>query len=78
MKTVIILVGAFLLLAPLALGAAQAKKESPPAVERKVEKAYWITNSSGVRHNSKCRYFENSKGRRGTQAEGRACKICGG
>jgi hypothetical protein len=42
------------------------------------EKSFWITNSSGIRHNSRCRYFQNSKGHAGTQNEGRACKICGG
>jgi hypothetical protein len=42
------------------------------------EKTHWITTSSGVRHNSSCRYFKNSKGRMCTPDEGRACKICGG
>ena len=39
---------------------------------------YWITNSSSKRHNSKCRWFKNSKGRLGKKSEGIACKICGG
>ena len=39
---------------------------------------YWITISSGVRHNSSCRYYMNSNGRKCTKSEGRACKICGG
>jgi FtsZ-binding cell division protein ZapB len=39
---------------------------------------YWITTSSGVRHNSSCRYYQNSKGRACGPNEGRACKICGG
>lgn len=38
----------------------------------------WITNSSGVRHNSSCRYYMNSNGRKCSNNEGRACKICGG
>ena len=42
------------------------------------EKTHWITQSSGVRHNSKCRYYQKSKGRACTKDEGRACKICGG
>lgn len=43
-----------------------------------IELKYWITNSSGVRHNSSCRYYENSKGRKCSRNDGRACKICGG
>jgi septal ring factor EnvC (AmiA/AmiB activator) len=39
---------------------------------------YWITISSGVRHNSSCRYYMNSKGRPCGPNEGRPCKLCGG
>lgn len=39
---------------------------------------YWITTSSGVRHNSSCRWYRNSNGRECGPSEGRACKICGG
>lgn len=39
---------------------------------------YWITTSSGKRHNSGCRYFQTSRGRPGEANEGTACKICGG
>lgn len=39
---------------------------------------YWLTISSGIRHNSSCRYYMNSNGRKCTKSEGRACKICGG
>lgn len=39
---------------------------------------YWITNSSGVRHNSSCRFYKNSNGRACSRDEGRACEICGG
>lgn len=39
---------------------------------------YWITTSSGKRHNSGCRYFQTSRGRAGEANEGTACKICGG
>ncbi|HEY4760264.1 MAG TPA: hypothetical protein VIH42_06770 [Thermoguttaceae bacterium] len=49
--------------------AAQVKQES--------EQRYWITIKSGVRHNSSCRYYRNSKGRLCGPNEGRACKICG-
>ena len=47
-------------------------KPSSGAVE------YWITTSSGKRHNSGCRYFQTSRGRPGEATEGTACKICGG
>ena len=47
-------------------------KPSSAAVE------YWITTSSGKRHNSGCRYFQTSRGRPGGSTEGTACKICGG
>ena len=47
-------------------------KPSSAAVE------YWITTSSGKRHNSGCRYFQTSRGRPGEATEGTACKICGG
>lgn len=42
------------------------------------EQTYWLTISSGVRHNSRCRYYHNSNGRPCGPNEGRACKICGG
>lgn len=43
------------------------------------EKAtYWMTSSSGKRHNSKCRYFKTSGGRLCGANDGVACKICGG
>ena len=48
-----------------------------PASQQKTS-GYWITTSSGVRHNSSCRYYMNSKGRACGPNEGRACKICGG
>ncbi|SRR6266496_591413 len=48
-----------------------------PATQQKTS-GYWITTSSGVRHNSSCRYYLNSRGRACGPTEGRACKICGG
>ncbi len=39
---------------------------------------YWLTTSSGIRHNSNCQFYHNSKGRACTASEGRACKNCGG
>lgn len=42
------------------------------------QSAYWLTSSSGVRHNSGCRWFTNSKGRYCTKGQGRPCIMCGG
>ncbi len=39
---------------------------------------YWLTDSSGIRHNSKCRYFQKSKGRPCGAQDGRPCQKCGG
>lgn len=40
---------------------------------------YWLNTSSNSRHNSTCRYYENtSKGRTCEKDEGKACGICGG
>lgn len=39
---------------------------------------HWMTTSSGKRHNSGCRYYQNSKGRPCGPDEGTPCKICGG
>lgn len=60
--------------------AAEAPSKAPSAKESKpaAAKTHWITNSSGIRHNSKCKHYENSRGRPCTKDEGRACKICGG
>jgi micrococcal nuclease len=39
----------------------------------------WLNTSSGSRHNTACKYFENTKrGRLCDAGEGRACGICGG
>ena len=67
---------------PASAGApsAPAKQEPAPKPETKAKEsdAFWLTTSSGVRHNAKCRYFKTSKGRSAAKDEGRACKICGG
>jgi len=39
---------------------------------------YWITKSSGKRHNSSCRWYKKSKGYCTDEKIGKACKICGG
>ena len=49
-----------------------------PASEAAPAGDYWLTTSSGIRHNSKCRYYKKSKGRPCGANEGRPCKKCGG
>jgi micrococcal nuclease len=51
----------------------QGAAADPPA-----DGQHWLTESSGVRHNSGCRYYQSSKGRPCGLDEGRACKVCGG
>ena len=38
---------------------------------------FWISKT-GKRHNNKCRYYKNCKGRPCSKTEGIPCKICGG
>lgn len=40
--------------------------------------SHWITLSSAKRHNSRCRYYHNSRGRMCRPDEGVACRLCGG
>jgi endonuclease YncB( thermonuclease family) len=49
-----------------------------PAPTAQSEAKYWLTTSSGIRHNLSCRHYATSKGRSCGKADGRACKICGG
>ena len=58
--------------------APKQKEAEPETADNPKEKSHWITSSSGVRHNAKCRDFQTSNGRLGTKDEGRACKTCGG
>jgi len=50
---------------------------SVPSVDP-VGLTHWITLSSSKRHNSRCRYYATSKGRKCTALEGTACLKCGG
>lgn len=56
---------------------AENRGDKKPAAESD-ELTHWITIKSGKRHNSGCRYFQNSNGRKCTSNDGIACKICGG
>ena len=50
---------------------------SPQTVQQQ-STGFWLTSSSKKRHNSSCRYYQNSNGRPCTADEGIPCKICGG
>ena len=39
---------------------------------------FWLTVSTGIRHNATCAMYQKSTGRPCPQDEGRACRICGG
>lgn len=59
---------------------------APQVVEKEIRKVeekpviyYWMNTKSNVRHNSSCRYYDNTKnGRFTTTRSGSACGICGG
>jgi hypothetical protein len=40
--------------------------------------SHWLSASSGVRHNSSCRWYGKSGGRKCRGDEGRPCHKCGG
>jgi len=53
-------------------------KSKESSLKKETALTHWITTSSGIRHNSSCRYFRNSKGTMCLVSAGRACKKCGG
>lgn len=57
-----------------------AVPEARAALKRvAAEMKYWLNTDSNIRHNSKCKNFNNTKkGRFCGPAEGKACKLCGG
>jgi endonuclease YncB( thermonuclease family) len=57
-------------------GIAEAATE-PPAESSPA--GFWLNTSSGVRHNSRCEHYRNTKrGRECGPDEGKPCGICGG
>jgi len=51
----------------------------PLACDKKETGGYWINLKSGVRHNSSCRWYGNTKeGRYTVKSNGRSCKQCVG
>ena len=59
-------------------GGTKRRKLGRGAADPPADGQHWLTESSGVRHNSSCRYYKSSKGRPCGLDEGRACKVCGG
>jgi endonuclease YncB( thermonuclease family) len=58
---------------------APAQTQSKVQQVQPAETAYWLNTSSNTRHNSKCKYFKNTKqGRPCAKDEGKACGTCGG
>jgi micrococcal nuclease len=53
-------------------------KSSEPAKEDSPSGDFWLTSSSGVRHNNGCRYYKKSNGNPCGPNAGTACKVCGG
>jgi endonuclease YncB( thermonuclease family) len=44
-----------------------------------IDGGYWLNTSGNTRHNSRCKYFKNTKnGRPCSKDEGKACGTCGG
>jgi len=76
---VIVLLGSLLCSPLIAAGfTASPPDAAPPVPLQATELTHWLTTSSGIRHNSGCRWFQKSKGRMCRADEGRACKVCGG
>jgi endonuclease G, mitochondrial len=55
------------------------KKPTQQKKEQAVSGNYWVSQSSGIRHNSTCKNYKKTKGKATDKNGGkRACKICGG
>lgn len=66
-------------LPPWEFRARQRAPVAEPSEDPGANVAHWLNTSSGVRHNRRCQYFNNTKrGRYCGADEGRACGICGG
>lgn len=63
---------------PSPVPAASSRDNIQSVARPAIAEKYWITSSTSKRHNSKCRYYQNSSGRPAESDEGIACKICGG
>jgi hypothetical protein len=58
---------------------AQAAESESATGEDPATATHWLNTKTGVRHNSKCRFFKKTrKGRMCGPNEGKACRICKG
>ena len=58
---------------------ASTQVQEKTSLQQPVEADYWLNTSSNTRHNSRCKYFNNTKqGRPCSKNEGKACGTCGG
>ena len=58
--------------------AGAAQRELPSAQPTDNALKYWLTSSSGKRHNSRCRFYSTSRGVPCGPNDGTACLKCGG
>ena len=43
------------------------------------QKSYWLNTNTNVRHNDRCKWFQNTKhGKNCNEKDGKACELCGG
>ena|ERR1035441_1735055 len=63
---------------PTATPKAPSTSLQQPASSPTAAQGYWMTTSSGKRHNSSCRYYGTTKGRACGPNDGTPCKVCGG
>lgn len=61
-----------------AAGRDKAGVATKSLIDQPAGTGFWLTASSGIRHNSRCTNYRNTKGRECGPNEGRPCKICGG
>lgn len=57
---------------------ADSDPQSDLRLAEEPETGWWLTDSSGIRHNSNCRYYKSSYGRPCEKNAGTPCKLCGG
>lgn len=64
---------------PVAAPVVESSKQTARPQTRSVESgSYWVSTNSNTRHNSRCKYYQKSKGHSCGPSTGKACKICGG
>ncbi|NOU36265.1 MAG: thermonuclease family protein [Kiritimatiellaceae bacterium] len=60
-------------------GKAETRAQPQTSLQQPVEGGYWLNTNGNTRHNSRCKYFNNTKnGRPCSKDEGKACGTCGG